>query len=1209
MKRPQEKIKDLVEPQVFDEVTDHGADPARALASYRFTDTTSLLLARWLDALSELSRGEGRARALAGMRGVGKSHTLAAFSALATTPELRAQIADAHVATSARRLLNRRHLLVRVERGTRQTLGEEFAAALARAFGGDESQWTNQYAAQTLAIAASRAGDAALVLVIDTAFGRQTRVKRDDGAFLSELATASQSVNAFVALALDDDIADADGANVALAGTYQIDYLDPEHLYRIADLYVLRKNAAARAALHDIYLALRSTVPGFNWSESRFAALYPIHPLVADVSAAVRLYSQTFAFLPFASSAAMKAVGRPALSLVLLDEVFDRTEQDLRRAPELREAFAAYDELTAAASAQFPVMQRLQAKLILKGLFILSLEGRGATAREMCVALLFYDENSTAAPTAVERVTQILARLAETAPHAITQMHDADGVIRYRFQISASQKFESAIDAAADRLAPADNAAHLIEALLTNAARARFEDYPFTDEAETKTNAADFYLRWRGTARRGCIIRHQSETPARDEANYDWEILLLSPNETIDAAPHSLTQTESNAASPPLRIVWQPAALKADEVSTLRRLHALKTDEQLTRNFGDTARAMLNSLTAQAERIWARIYLDNGALFFNGEKISFGDEARSSATLSGALASLFAPFLDARFTKHPNFAELLDKRSAAILIDAFFADAKTGDERAQRLARVFAAPLGLVTLRGGAYTLEAGDAALRHEWIRDVLALTEAANGEVVPLKDVRAALVRAPYGFSTEAQHLVFAALVAQRRIELVTKNGDRITRRTLDRSIKWDEIAGIARAATILHSAEELTVWARLLIGAEDLPSIADPAAREAVRAGLDEWLADWRARGVLERFDSVPDRGLTRRTWNLAKNVGKTFGAAADAIEMALAEDISLEEGLQRVADAFGDAKEKFAESSSQLEELAQFADGIERREKARAYLAAAEPTDDAEIERARIELIALAADPHDLFDGARRARFEERWSEFHARYTEHYALLHERAMGNLSDAAEIGERRRFEEFLRGAMWREFEMLSTLSIFNPQIWREASALVESGRRSATVRCDLPVRQLLVAQPRCACAFSAARFVPFGRLTHELQDLVKLGLAAYRRTLAIIAKPLAQTLEELTRADDSINRQRARELADAFVQGRTLAPLTFEDIEIIERAIERLDTLAPVRLNLPMNSYGLMTRDELTARLRQWLDDLPTSSLLVEVVSENGT
>ena len=116
MKRAQDKIRDFVEPQAFEEVQNYSADPARALAAYRFTDATADLIAQWLDALADLPRQRGAARALAGLRGVGKSHTLATFGALVQLLDMRSAISDSHVATSARRLLNRRYVVARVER-------------------------------------------------------------------------------------------------------------------------------------------------------------------------------------------------------------------------------------------------------------------------------------------------------------------------------------------------------------------------------------------------------------------------------------------------------------------------------------------------------------------------------------------------------------------------------------------------------------------------------------------------------------------------------------------------------------------------------------------------------------------------------------------------------------------------------------------------------------------------------------------------------------------------------------------------------------------------------------------------------------------------------------------------------------------------------------------------------------------------------------
>jgi outer membrane biosynthesis protein TonB len=435
MKRIQDKIKDLVEPQSFEQVGNFAEDPAQALAAYRFTDVTSDLLSRWLDALAELPAGTGAARALAGARGVGKSHTLAVFGALAGSERLRQGVEDSHVLATAQRLAGRRYLVVRVERGTRPTLADELAASFAAFFGGSEGQWGGREPAEVLAVAASRAMGETLVVVIDTAFNRPARVSRDDGPYLGSLAGAARDLNVFLALALDDDIADADGANVAVAGTYRIDYLDPENLYRVADQFVLRKKPQVGDTLREIYQALRATVHEFNWSQARFSSVYPIHPLVVEVASGVRLYLSTFAFLPFASSAAARATSRPALALVLLDEVFDATEEALRHNPELVQAFATYDQLTECSIGQLPIMQRYQARLILKSLFVLSLDGRDATPGEMCAALLLTDED--AGGDAPRRVAETLARFSSEAPASSFVLADGPGgETRYRFRLT-----------------------------------------------------------------------------------------------------------------------------------------------------------------------------------------------------------------------------------------------------------------------------------------------------------------------------------------------------------------------------------------------------------------------------------------------------------------------------------------------------------------------------------------------------------------------------------------------------------------------------------------------------------------------------------------------------------------------------------------------------------------------------------------------------
>jgi hypothetical protein len=412
---------------------------------------------------------------------------------------------------------------------------------------------------------------------------------------------------------------------------------------------------------------------------------------------------------------------------------------------------------------------------------------------------------------------------------------------------------------------------------------------------------------------------------------------------------------------------------------------------------------------------------------------------------------------------------------------------------------------------------------------------------------------------------------------------------------------VAGVCRAAEIHHNAEELTTWARLLTNDPTLPSIADAGARESVRSALTEWLAAWRAETVLREFDALPDAGLTTRAWDLAAAVRRTFGAAADAVADALAGNLSLEEGLQRVADIFGDAPEQLAHRAEQLAALRTYTAGIVRRESARAYLSAAELTSLEVVESARRELLLIADDPHSLFDPARTERFELLWQEFQAHYIEHYADVHARAVGNARDHASL------DEFTRTPEWRDFEALAGLPFVAPQLWQEAASLVAEVRNA---RCDLPVAAILARHPRCACGFRLARSAQFLEAATLLAEITERGRAAYRRTLALFHAHLTHALNGLAgAASDAETASRAYALAHLFVQRQSPALLTQADVRLITRALEQTPTPLPFRVTLPEGvRRGLVTREELAARWQQWFDELPHDAALVEIMVGNN-
>jgi hypothetical protein len=134
---------------------------------------------------------------------------------------------------------------------------------------------------------------------------------------------------------------------------------------------------------------------------------------------------------------------------------------------------------------------------------------------------------------------------------------------------------------------------------------------------------------------------------------------------------------------------------------------------------------------------------------------------------------------------------------------------------------------------------------------------------------------------------------------------------------------------------------------------------------------------------------------------------------------------------------------------------------------------------------------------------------------------------------------------------------------------------------------------------------------------LPQALEEVIQRGLAAHRSTLSFWSQPLAQALEALAAEEPTAaESERMLALAAALAQqengsapapenGSTHAPLGPSEIHLIERALQQT-AVPPLSISIPAASYGLMTRDELGARLKQWLDDLPSYPALIDVTND---
>ncbi|MCY7348977.1 MAG: hypothetical protein LH614_22535 [Pyrinomonadaceae bacterium] len=1177
MKRIQEKVKDLIEVRSYKSLLDFISDPAQTVSIYHFTEITSELMAKCLDKVAAIQTGGGAAAALAGYRGVGKSHFLATLGAIVSHPELRLRVTDAHVAASIQLLKRARHPVAYVRRGTHETLFEELKQGIAKTFEIDAASLSNSLG-NLLEFAARKAGELPFVLIIDTAFERTARVARDDGILLGEIAETAKNLNIFVAVALDDDIAGADGINAAIARNFTIDYLDTEHLYRIVDTNIFPKHRQMSPLLHEIYLNFKEVMPYFRWSEQRFTSLYPLHPVILETAPFVRLYAPEFALLSFTSEAGDKIQGRPANSLIALDEVFDTVEASLRKVEDLREAVTTYDKINQQVVTQIPVMQRLQAKLILKGLFLLSLEGNGTSAGEIGAAMLIYDENDP--PKAVKTVEDLLETFAAAFPNEIQRITAEGRENQYSLKVGSKENLNNAIAEAVKLVAP-DAATEI----LRRAAGERFADWTI---AENQTlDSTDCQTFWRGGMRRGRIIwnlENNSGTSPIESADaklYDWEVIVSHFSEN--------DQRETEIP----RVFWRPALLRPDETDTILRYHVLLTDNGLREEYGEQLRAAGHANLMAVEKIWNRVFLEEATLEIEDFDYNFSDEARAAQTLAEVFSNMLEPLFESRYPEHPRFAEPLGMWEVSQLGNDFFSGARQDLPESQHLAEIFALPLGLVARRGSLYVIESEENLINLPFARNILSLVKENPEKEISLETIYRQLKQPPFGLVREAQHLILTALVAQRRIEFVTTKGDRINRRSLDLKIIWDDIQGVAKPSSVLYADRRLIEWVKVLTGASAVQSIDTPNERQTVKTALEKWLTDWQSARVLERFHDLPDENLNTKIWRLATHAEKTFGMVAATVRAILDETLSLEEGLHRIADAFSDSEKEFYTRRTDLTVIEDFIGGAAMREKVWNYLAICETTPDEKIEHYREKLISLVEDGFANPSEKLNAELENLWRKYHRQFSEHFAVKHDSVMKShyLQD--------KFKEILESDEWWEFANLSRLTIFQKVYWKEAQRIQ---RQLKDLNCRFDVTEMLKTQPFCACSFNLAQIWEWENLPFALEEIITRGRRSYRKILQMLNQTIVSAVEHFTdqNSEEEFLDASVR-LIEIFTQGAEIPLLTNHELVILQKIFESLPT-SPLISVSPPTEDSFLSGEELRYQVNDWLDNLPSEPVLLK-------
>ena len=1177
MKRVQEKVKDIIEVRPFSSLHDFTADAAQTLAGYHFTDITADLMAKWLDTVANITPGHGAAAALAGFRGVGKSHFLAVLAAIVSRPDLRGSISDQHVAARADRLSRRHNAVAFVRRGSKETLLEEIKTGLAGIMNCQPHELSDSFD-DLLLQASEKTGEQPLVLLIDTALGRDSRVSRDDGAVLSQIAETAKSLGIFVGVALDDDIAGADGANSSIAGNFSIDYLDQEHLYKVVDTHIFAKKEQALPVLQDIYKYFSSVLPGFRWSEQRFISLYPLHPATLEIAPLIRLYLQEFAMLGFASEAGVRILGRPANSLIGLDEIFDAVEKKMRNLPDLAETFAAFDELDRDVVAKTPVHLRLPAKLILKGLFMLSLDGQGSTAQNIAASMLIVNDSETASPSV--DVENLLGSFSTANPDLITKLARDGSASKYCFKLAGKDDLNDLVKEAVTNISP-----DVVPAILLRYASERFSDLANFEGLGPASSKCS--VEWRNAIRHGEIFWDLADNAdvigdapePRDLV--DWKIVVTfgkARENGFDKLSAGYPTTE-----------WRLGKLSGDDIDAIRRLHVLQFDRELREEFGGGLSAANHIQALTVEKIWKRIFLSDAALVFGEKEFRFTDEAQSAHTLAHLLTIMLAPVFESEYPSHPEFPFPLGVKETAKLTGQFFGGSAPMNGDVQQLAESFGLPLGLVELQADGYVPAPVETLSELPIVRSAFDGLEFTDESVITIGELSSRMLAGPYGLAREARHLVLAALVAQRQFEFVTFSGNRINHRSLDLQIIWDDIAGLAPPFTEVYSSKRLREWAVLLTGNSMIRSLDSSEDRLVVVTALSEWLSEWKRAGILEKFETLPDENLSSSIWRIAANLRKTFGAMADCIGALVESTIPLDQCIHNIADLFSDSEAEFDKKKNDLDVLQDFTLGAATRDEIITYLSLCEITADHELEQLRQDLLELTGARYFAATAPNRAEIDQLWYDFKNRFSALYIEKHDAGMNSTA----AGEK--LVEILGSDRWTVFESFADLSWFDPKYASHATAVIRKVRH---LQCKANVAKLLVTQPFCSCSFSLALFERRQDQPGRLEIIINRALSHLRMRMIENGKELAGAIDVISHGKNTGEAVSLKKWLSESKDSDGFANLSAPETRLLRFAVERINTDASSVKTKDRDNFG----DLLPNEVRDWENELDRLGIFAE-------
>jgi hypothetical protein len=1222
------QIKNYVDLESYDEMTAFaGADAERVVRSYVVTEETAALAAEILDDLVAPRGAAPTIQLVSGRRGSGKSHLLAFLRALLSARALRSIPRHPRLQTPLSQLSNKTLLAVELNFAA----GEQtaFAAVLRAALnavlvegaGFDDQRWSQavereQVFEQTLSLMSL---DVHLVLFIDQLSSRwhaAPQVIEDDLKWLKMIARQSESLPLHAIIALDERDYAARLENYGLTTGQPpviVREMPPHVLSQVIARGVLIKKPDAAAELSALYQQIKRSLPDFAWGEEEFIAYYPVHPALETLAPAIRAHTRNFSLPGFTATTVTRAINRPELSLVAVDELFDRYEYELRKNEATADVFALYDRINAQALSRLSVEDRLWAKMLAKALTLFLLTDEPVTVQMLAGATLMF-EGGNAAESGCDRAARILSHFEACAPETIYvegtaakrrwQRHVMPPPVPLSEQLSLAAREISADDPRLGALLISVGGSVFAD---WNAAEFSFVGIGATDSGEGRTLRPDSNFReitWRGTTRRGriCTGRIEEEFGTDDQAANADDLLEARPGAEDHARnPESgegwkLLLVDFNCplkpeapVSSPCGLRWHPGVV-TDEAALepLRLLAAL--NEHPAREDGagaEEARRITAELNEQIRELFARLYLERGTFVDHHGPRPLAPGCSPAAGFGELLSREIRAALDSFYPAHPHFDHNFTSEHVLTLLTELFASSSPGNERTRELAAKFAAPLGLVSESRGKFRLNVfNEAANLPPFIHALVTLVEihadAEGRSDVPLHKVTRLLSASPYGLPLAAQHLILVAFISSGVYELIDETtGKRLTKANLHLGFEPSRFTTLRRVATTDYPLDILHTWSKRLTGRDDLPALISPDARQTVRDALADWLEQWREQNLRERFEELPADLMTMTTWHTVNMSIRRYERAAALVETILEDALTIETGLSRILDLFGLDIVALEQAWLKMQSLASFLDWLPMFMQIRNYLLSAETTGEERIDQELDQLLAGLRELHELLMSESRQQLELAFDDYRERYSRFYAAAHEASVGPGAYAEMI------ESFYASSEWQTFKLLTQLKLDGRAFESDARMLTELVDKT---RCDLPIADILQRQPHCSCSFRLNRRLNLGSILDAFRSLTRAASACYSEEIWKHREALRRDLRDC--ADEALAAS-VSSFIRACGEGQTDG-LTQEVVSFLNEHLPD-PPLVAVLPEIPRFDEGSFTREQLRENLNRWIDSLP--------------